>query len=107
VRQDVKKSTVTFEVATSEHGLLETSLGFSRTDLAAAQDAGLSIWLRPENRAQFDEHEIRAYFAILKKLQAHGLIFSGGSNEILGYPDNLKITVECMRNAQLAAAPSA
>ena len=98
VRADVKKSTVTLEVATSEHGLLETSLGFSRTDLDVAAQAGLHIWLRPENRGQFTDHDIRAFFSIMSKMHPRGLIFSGGSNEIVGYPDNLKTTVDSMKS---------
>lgn len=91
---------VTLEVDTSERGLQETSLGFSRADLAVARDAGMHIYLRPENRTQFGERDVKEYFFNLSKLKSYGvrgLIFAGGNNEILGYPDNLDTTVDAMR----------
>lgn len=53
----------------------------------AAQD-GLSIWLRPENKAStIQPANIQAYFDRLALKKPEGIIFGGSSNEVVGYSD--------------------
>ncbi|MBM3464921.1 MAG: hypothetical protein FJX76_22715 [Armatimonadetes bacterium] len=104
VREDSRKKPVALEVDTSERALRELSMGFSRDDLALAQEAGLDVYLRPENRASFTERDVKEYFSIMGKLKrfgVKGIIFSGGSNEVVGFPDALPTTVEAMRAHEL------
>jgi hypothetical protein len=93
------------EVWSSMHALSAMGLGFSTLDLNVARNAGLSVYLRPQNRDRFQDNDVRKYFSLINELiptyAVHGLVFEGSNNEILGYPDNLKTTVEEMKNDHL------
>lgn len=54
-------------------------------------DLGFRIWLRPENNPDLTAEEVEARLRHLASLPGvQGLIFAGGRNEAMGYPDKLE-----------------
>lgn len=92
------------EVATNLRTLASMGLGFPNTELAAARSAGMTIWLRPQNRGRFQESHVKDYLeaiAALKPIGVRGVIFEGGNNDVLGYPDSLDTTVAFLQSTNL------
>lgn len=97
-----EKQPVVFEVSTSPKALAANGLGFSRDDVQLAQEAGLNVYLRPQNRPRFQDADVAAFFDAMTALgTVRGVIFEGLSNEVVGYPDSLEATEKALRKSGL------
>ncbi len=85
------------EVLASQHILSDSGMGFSSRAVALAQRAGLGVWLRPENRPRFQDADVQKYFQLMETLHPRGVIFEGTTNEVVGYPNSLKVMVAALR----------
>ncbi|MGE0492619.1 MAG: DUF5693 family protein [Vulcanimicrobiota bacterium] len=86
------------ETALDLRTLRGEGLGFPPSSLEPVEAAGLRVWLRPENRAAITAPQVEAlfdHFAQVKNVE--GVIFGGGLNEALGYPDALDSTAAQLR----------
>jgi Family of unknown function (DUF5693) len=73
-------------------------LGFDRSAIEEYHARGFSIWLRPENRVGLSQARLEALFQVWETLPGvQGVVFGGGSNEALGYPDLLETSVQEFR----------
>lgn len=71
--------------------LKTAGLGFDVAGLSALQGRGFSLWLRPENRDGLTAEKLKTLYQTWEKIPGvQGVIFGGGPNEALGYPDLLE-----------------
>lgn len=80
-------------------------LGFDREEVRALVDQGFAIWLRPQNIPGITEAQLEALVGTWGTLapessSIHGVVFGGGANEALGYPDRERL----QQSASLLAA---
>ena len=80
-------------VPQSGRQLRSQSLGFDRAAIKSAASQGFRIWLRPENTPGLTPEQIARLFESWSELPGvQGVVFGGGPNEALGYPDSLELT---------------
>lgn len=71
--------------------LRTVGFGFDAAKIAEYQRMGFSVWLRPENRPGLTSEQLDALFAEWGRIpDVQGVIFAGGLNEAIGYPDLLE-----------------
>lgn len=89
---------VFLQVTADEREFPFTGLGFPRKIIEKYSRLGFRIILRPENKNNLDPQAVVTYIRELRTYpQVFALIFGGLKNEVLGYPDNLDIVVENLR----------
>lgn len=82
----------------SKRSLGSTGMGFDVNRLNELKDQGFKLWLRVENREGLTEDKLKALYAEWGKLPAvEGVIFGGGLNEAIGYPDLLEVSTTELR----------
>lgn len=78
-------------VPLSARAMKTRGLGFDKADLRKLAADGFAIWLRPQNVPGVTRPQLEGLFQGWDKLlepgQIHGVVFGGGANEALGYPD--------------------
>ena len=69
------------------------------------KEYGFRVWLRPWNSPEIGEAEIRSligrYGQLASQHKVEGLIFGGLRNEVYGYPNNLELTAQALRETPL------
>lgn len=85
-------------VPQSIKSLRSVGLGFDRQQIEEYHKLGFSIWLRPENRTGLDAEKLDKLYQAWSELSGvQGVVFGGGLNEALGYPDLLDESAEHLR----------
>jgi len=84
----------------TRRALQPVGLGFDVPRIAKLSELGFSVWLRPENRSGLSEQQLAGLFREWQALpEVQGVIFGGGLNEAIGYPDLLEKTAQYLQQA--------
>lgn len=74
-----------------KRSLRSIGMGFDDVKAKEITDRGYNLWLRVENREGLTEEKLKGLYAQWGKIEGvEGVIFGGGLNEALGYPDLLE-----------------
>jgi hypothetical protein len=89
------------EIPGNPQELPVAGLGFDKNAITNVREIGFYIVLRPENRPRFNAEEVERYLNCLENIRGVTTIIFGGTNEVIGFPDNLDTTIAAFKKSPI------